>query len=438
MTLRMVWNMIDVIRRWEGALYESEGDSMTQERLFGMSMDEFDFGDRVQERLLEKGIHTIGDLRDKTACELGLSSKLSEDGAEEFAAKLGKHGIRLKEEKPKLEHVTAVMLGHAIADAMGVPVEFRSREALAENPVRGYRGYGTHPVPAGTWSDDTSMALATLDSLAHGLDYADMLQRFCDWKTKAAYTATDEVFDMGITTNDALCRFLKGASPLDCGSREEYDNGNGSLMRIIPAVLYCDGLYSDTTMEERMHIIHEVSALTHGHPRAQMGCGIYAVVMSKLLATKSKAAIQTGLAEAEAFYKKHPAYAGELAHYSRLFDPAFGKLPEAEIESSGYIVATLEAAVWCVLNTESYAECILKAVNLGKDTDTVAAVAGGLAAALYGLQGIPRAWVDGLLRKERIIALCESFVEAQNSLPNLVFDADRISIHCERERRHGA
>ena len=90
------------------------------------------------------------------------------------------------------------------------------------------------------------------------------------------------------------------------------------------------------------------------------------------------------------------------------------------------------------MNTESYAACILKAVNLGKDTDIVAAFAGGLAAALYGLQGIPREWVDGLLRKEMIIALCESFVEAQNSLPNLIFDADRISIHCEREGRHRA
>ena len=316
-----------------------------------------------------------------------------------------------------LDNTIAVMLGHAIGDAMGVSVEFMSRRELAENPIKGYRGYGTHNVPAGTWSDDTSMALATLDSLAHGLDYTDMMRRFCDWKTNAAYTVTNEVFDMGITTNNSLCKFLHGASPLDCGGNDEHDNGNGSLMRIIPAVLYCNCIYLDTTIDERMQIIHNVSALTHAHLRSKIGCGIYAIVMSHLLASKSKGSIQDGLVKAKSYYEERPKFTDELKHYSRLFTSEFAGLPEIEINSTGYVVATLEAAVWCVLNTESYADCVLKAVNLGKDTDTVAAVAGGLAAAIYGLQGIPQEWIDGLLRKEMIVELCENFVNYQNSLP---------------------
>lgn len=235
------------------------------------------------------------------------------------------------------------------------------------------------PSPPGTWSDDTSMALATLDSLAHGLDYADIMERFCAWKTKAAYTATGEVFDMGITTNDALCR-----------------NPGG-------------------TMEEQMGIIHDLSALTHAHVRSQIGCGIYAVVLARLLEFRDKAAIGQGVAEARAFYEKNPRYAEELSHYSRLFAPAFRETPEEEIQSTGYVVSTLEAAIWCALRSDSYRDCVLTAVNLGKDTDTVAAVAGGLAGALYGRKGIPEEWLAGLLRKDMILALCEGFMAPEDA-----------------------
>lgn len=106
----------------------------------------------------------------------------------------------------ELSSLKSAMLGHAVADAMGVPVEFESRETLKKDPVTGYRGYGSHSVPAGTWSDDTSMNLASLDSLSRGLDYGDMLERFCRWKNQAAYTATDEVFDMGISTVERRLR----------------------------------------------------------------------------------------------------------------------------------------------------------------------------------------------------------------------------------------
>ena len=193
-----------------------------------------------------------------------------------------------------IETVKSIAYGHAVADALGVPVEFSSRQERKNDPVSDMRGYGTHPVPAGTWSDDTSMAIATLDSLAGGVNLDDMMQKFCLWKTEAAYTATNEVFDMGIATGEALFRYLKGTPALQCGCDGEYDNGNGSLMRIIPAALYCKYACADLSLDERLAIIHNVSALTHSHPRSQMGCGIYALILMELCDGRGIAGIQAG------------------------------------------------------------------------------------------------------------------------------------------------
>lgn len=311
-----------------------------------------------------------------------------------------------------LRTVRSVAYGHAIADALGVPAEFMSREELKANPVRDMMGYGTHHVPAGTWSDDTSMAIATLDSLAAGIDYDDIMSKFRAWKVEAAYTATDEVFDMGISTNTAISRFQKGMPALECGCSGENDNGNGSLMRIYPAVLYWyftnKGKFSTEGFDE---FIFDISALTHAHLRSKLACGIYAYALLHLLGRRTKKSLCDGLYHAQMVYSKVPAYASELKHFARVFDVNFPSLPENEIKSSGYVVATLEAAIWCLLNSDSYEECVLKAVNLGSDTDTVAAVAGALAGCLYGLEGIPEKWFDGLLHKDMMADLCQRFAD---------------------------
>lgn len=319
----------------------------------------------------------------------------------------------------RLQIVRSAMLGHAIADAMGVPVEFSDRSQRRRDPVTGYRGYGAHDVPAGTWSDDTSMALVTLGSLAHGLDYTDMMERFCEWKLHAAYTATGVVFDMGITTNSALSQFKQGVPALSCGLDGEYDNGNGSLMRIIPAALYCKYACSDLPLDQQLAIIHNVSALTHRHPRSQMGCGIYALILMELCDGGGIAGIQAGIDRAKRVYEANPAFSREMYSYARILNcPSimdFARTPEDKIKSGGYVVSTLEAALWCVLNTNNYRDCVLKAVNLGDDTDTVAAVAGGLAGCLYGMEGIPDGWLAGLQKAEDIEALCRAFVDSLNT-----------------------
>ena len=307
------------------------------------------------------------------------------------------------------EKIRSVVFGHAIADALGVPVEFTSRASLQRNPVTDMRGYGTYNMPAGTWSDDTSMALATMDSLAHGVDYTDTMTRFCDWMEHDAYTATDEMFDIGGTTSAALHRFLSGAPALECGKQNESDNGNGSLMRIYPVVLYCCLLHRDEYDTDTMiEPVHNYSALTHAHPRSMVGCGIYAFVLNGLLHSAKKDTVKSALQTAKNLYGKSE-YANELQHYARLFDEDFAALPEEEISSGGYVVHALEAAIWCLLNSDSYEECVLKAVNLGRDTDTTAAITGSLAGALYGIDRIPTQWMDTLLKKELIEAIIDCF-----------------------------
>ena len=294
-----------------------------------------------------------------------------------------------------LDKIRGAVIGFAAADALGVPVEFMERQDIARDPVTDMRGWGTYMQPPGTWSDDTGMVLATMDSLVSGYDPENMMQRFVMWSHGDTYWPYDQVFDMGMTINKAIGRYKTGVPSLACGLSGEKDNGNGSLMRILPAALY---LYPETgpnicRNEKAMSRVHEISKLTHAHPRSMIACGMYVSVACQLLAGQEiRAAVHTGVLEAAGFYIEKD-YVTQLNHFTRLADiDSFRRLPAKEISSTGYVVDTLEAALWCLLNTDSYKECVLKAVNLGQDTDTVAAVAGGLAGIFYGIGAVPPAW----------------------------------------------
>ena len=301
-----------------------------------------------------------------------------------------------------LEKVKAVVFGHAIGDALGVPVEFTSREEMDNSPVNDMEEGGTYEMPKGTWSDDTSMSLATLDSLANNIiDYDDIMANFCDWINKAKYTPAGVVFDIGRGTMKALMTYMRGeAEAVDCGQKSELRNGNGSLMRIHPISLYL--FNKDMNIEDKIKIIHDISSMTHGHERAKIACGIYSFVIWELLKKPEKESILIGLNKAREFYSNYE----ELCHYNRLFDKTFIITKREDIKSSGYVVDTLEAALWCLLTTLSYKDCVLKAVNLGGDTDTVAAIAGGLAGALYGYEQIPKEWKNSLIKKDYIEEMC--------------------------------
>ncbi|NLN07269.1 MAG: ADP-ribosylglycohydrolase [Firmicutes bacterium] len=310
------------------------------------------------------------------------------------------------------------IVGLCVADALGVPVEFCNREALKDNPVVGMRAYGTFNQPAGTWSDDTSMTLCLIDSLQNGLNYTDIMDKFLKWMTEGAYTPYGEAFGIGRTTRAAIARYAGGTPPLACGGTAESDNGNGSLMRTLPLLFYLHTVYGPDFVfnEEAMGIIHNVSALTHAHKRSQIACGIYLSIAEELWRKRSTAdAFTEGTDRAFAYYKKHDEFAVDLAFYHRLIRKDFVKLPEKEIKSNGYVVHSLEAALWCLLNTDSYRNCVLLAVNLGDDTDTVAALAGGLAGLCYGYGSIPKEWLRVIVNLDYIENLCRQYEDALSS-----------------------
>lgn len=306
------------------------------------------------------------------------------------------------------EKIKAVMLGHAVADALGVPVEFSSRAALDAKPLTDMIGFGTYPYPAGSWSDDTSMSLASLDSLCSGrVDWEDTMERFGEWYYRDGYTPTGSLFDIGGACLAAIENyFVSHRAPTECGLSGERSNGNGSLMRIHPYVLYAAA--KGMTEGDSVSLVHDASALTHAHKRSKIGCGIYAFILLRLLADPRRETVARALSEAADFYRDEP----ELSHYSRLFDRDFAFTAREKIKSSGYVVDTLEAAIWCLLSTESYRDCVLAAANLGEDTDTVAAVSGGLAGALYGYGAIPDGWLCTLARREYIEEMCDRAAEA--------------------------
>ena len=302
-----------------------------------------------------------------------------------------------------IDKIKSVVIGHAVGDALGVPVEFASREELDNAPLETMEGFGTYPMPKGSWSDDTSMALATLDALINkGVDYDAIMNNFSKWYYDDEFTPTGEMFDVGNTCSIAIENYVKEKkSWQECGLNGEYSNGNGSLMRIHPIVLYL--WKKDMNIKEKIDMIHNISALTHAHDRAKIACGIYSFILWELLENPTKEAILIGLKKAKDYYRTNE----ELNFYNRLFEKTFIINKRSAIKSGGYVVDTLEAVVWCLLNSTSYKECVLKAVNLGDDTDTVAAISGGLAGALYGYDSIPIEWKRVLLKLDKIEKMCE-------------------------------
>lgn len=322
-----------------------------------------------------------------------------------------------------LETLKAVMFGHAVGDALGVPVEFCSREELRDNPVTNMQGNGTYPMPAGAWSDDTSMTLCALESLTSGeIDYNDIMRNFGKWYYNDEFTPTGEMFDVGTTCSFAIHNYHKvGCGFRDCGLDDERSNGNGSLMRIHPFVLYA--VSKGYNKKQLSEIVKQGSALTHAHKRSILGCIIYAHILKSLIDVPLKDSVYKGIDDArqQITFVMSKVFGGtmddtmylmEMTHYNNLFSHKIHAMKEEEIRSSGYVVDTLEAALWCLFTTSDYKDCVLKAVNLGDDTDTVAAVAGGLAGAMYGYDAIPREWLDTLIKREYIEDVCNRAYES--------------------------
>lgn len=306
--------------------------------------------------------------------------------------------------------IRAAIFGHVIGDALGAPVEFAARQALQQHPVTEMIGGGNRGYPPGAWSDDSSMTLCALESLIQckGFDGEEMMGRFARWVEDGYMTPAGSAFGIGQTTFAAICRFLCDEdSPVYGGVREK-DNGNGSLMRMLPVVLFNYFCRPHEPDAQKLETVYQASRLTHAHGRSLVACGIYAFIAGELLDKPASSSVLQGLGKASAFYRNHAEY----PHFARLFSGEFSALPVEEIKSSGYVVDTLEAALWCLLNSGTYGGCVLKAVNLGGDTDTIAAIAGGLAGMLYGEAALPERWLAQLASGRMIDGLCRKAAEA--------------------------
>ena len=291
------------------------------------------------------------------------------------------------------------IIGFVVGDALGVPVEFCNRYELQEDPVIGMIGHGTYNQPSGTWSDDSSMTLATMTSIINkkGVDYTDIMDEFCNWCFNAKYTPHGEVFDIGNTTSRGLFRYRDGCAALNSGGDSTHDNGNGSLMRILP-LAYLPEIDYET--------VENVSALTHAHYRSKIACVLYVEIAKSMLSNDGLTIgehIDNSCEKIKEYYNGNE----ELIHFERIFNNDFS----GEILSGGYVIDTLETVVYCLRNTDNYADAVLKAVNLGGDTDTNAAICGGLAGIYYGYDSIPIDWIEEIAKVDELLSLCEKFEE---------------------------
>lgn len=297
------------------------------------------------------------------------------------------------------------LLGLAVGDALGVPVEFESRTYLKENPVTDMFGFGTHHQPIGTWSDDSSLAFCLAESLCKGFDLNDIARNFVKWYSEELWTPHGKVFDIGIATRHAILNIAKGYQPDLCGGFSEQDNGNGSLMRILPLVFH---LQKEKDIEVVYEKVKAVSSITHAHFRSVLACFIYVIYCLEILKDKDKFEAYKNMQDVLSKFLGNKSFNSfEIELFDRILKHDISSYSEENIHSSGYVLDSLQASFWCFLNSDSYKETVLKAVNLGEDTDTTGAIAGGLAGIYYGIDDIPQKWIENLVRVNDIKDLAE-------------------------------
>lgn len=313
---------------------------------------------------------------------------------------------------PLLYQAQSLLLGTAVGDALGVPVEGRPRGSFR---VLEMSGYGANNQPAGSWSDDTSLTLALVNAARHGdVDMDALSANLQDWLMNGRFTPLGTPFGMGKTTVLSILRLQQGIAPEKAGGSGERDNGNGSLMRVAPLGML---LRDVEDAAARYDVIRRVSSITHSHPWSVCGCCLQVELVRRL---------SLGMGKEEALNDLRARFVGEMpffdartiAKYARVLEGDIAALPVSEIRSTAFVVDTLEAAFWSFATTSSYAGCVLTAVHLGDDTDTVGAVAGALAGLAYGVAGIPDTWSGKLLNREMIAAAAQELAAKSSPAVN--------------------
>jgi ADP-ribosylglycohydrolase len=294
-----------------------------------------------------------------------------------------------------IDRYTGALLGLATGDALGTTLEFKPRGSFT--PLTTIVGGGPFGLAPGQWTDDTSMAMCLAESLVkNGFDPADQMRRYVRWRRHGYWSSTKTCFDIGATVSAALRLFEHTGDPY-AGSTDPYSAGNGSLMRLAPVVLR----YAPDPVQA-IHLAAESSRTTHGAVEAVDACRYFGALMLGALNGEDK---QSLLA---------PYYAPPgVSWVDTPLSPAISKVAfgsfqekqEQDLRASGYVVHTLEAALWAFYRSDNFRDGALLAVNLGGDADTTGAIYGQLAGAYYGVAGIPEEWRTLLTRGEEISRL---------------------------------
>ena len=285
------------------------------------------------------------------------------------------------------------IIGHAVGDAMGFPTEFSKREELLQNPVIEMIDSPDVGQPAGSWSDDTAMEIATIDSFIQKkyFDYKDIMDKWVKWISKSEYTPTGVAFDIGRTCLKAIKKYCNGTAPLQCGS-----------------ALYA---YSKKLDDTSIHkLTNEVSSLTHAHEVSRLGCYIYVQFIINLLKGKTKEEAYKHIQDLD--YRSFTI--DSINQYTRILNEQIEVQILENIKSTGYIVDTLESAMWIFMNAQHYKEAIIASTNIGGDTDTIGSIVGSMAGIYYGFESIPFNWLDKLQRKDYLIDFVDRFEKSVN------------------------
>lgn len=312
--------------------------------------------------------------------------------------------IELKVQNNRENKIYGGLFGLCVGDALGVPVEFSTREEREQDPIKEMRAYGTYHQPFGTWSDDTSLTICLIDAINRGYSVQRVAKNFVKFYEKGYFTPYGEVFDIGNSTRDSIIKISTGKNPIDCGGRTEIDNGNGSLMRILPIAFYGKNLNG----QELVKLIEEISSLTHGHNRSKLACIFYVEFAIQIIEGYGK---EESLDRTIAFVNSHcmKSYSDEFRNFEKILTKKIVSVARDEIKSTGYVIDTLEAVLWTFFNADGYRDTILKAINLGGDTDTIAAIVGGIAGIYYGVNNIPKEWIQSIVKKEELYQMFEQF-----------------------------
>lgn len=297
-----------------------------------------------------------------------------------------------------------ILLGTAIGDALGLPVQFLEREVVAKNPITTMEGLDQFNIPAGTWSDNTSLSFCLAESLCNGYDLNDIINKFTKWMYEDYWTPANETFDINYINYFAIVNLRNNGSPHVTGIDNKRGNRDGSLMRILPLVPYILNMGK----EDRFRIIREVSSLTHRHPRSILACISLCEFAIQYINSQSIEKAYQAMQQTILQLLKKEMFIEEDIPFKRLVGLSYEEFKAIElkdIHSTEYVIDTLEASLWCIFNTTNYKDAVLKAVNLGDDANTVGAITGGLAGIIYGYDTIPPEWLEVLAKKDDIIEL---------------------------------